>query len=223
MGILNNPQTIIAIIPALLIALTFHEYAHARVAYAYGDRTALMSGRMTLNPISHLDPIGTLMILLVGFGWARPVPINPRMFRDLRGGLLWVSLAGPLTNFALGFLTMLVLAFILGAGFIGMGTVGELFLLFMIVLIQLNIILGIFNLLPIPPLDGSKILASQLPPSSMGIYQQIEAYAPLILIFLLVFGILGAILWPLAGLIVSIFDVVVSAVTGISIAPYLMF
>ncbi len=223
MGLLNNPQTIIAIVPALLIALTFHEYAHARVAYVYGDRTALMSGRMTLNPISHLDPIGTLMILLVGFGWARPVPINPSMFRDLRGGLLWVSLAGPLTNFAMGFLAMLLLAFLLSVGIIGGGTVGELFLLFMIVLIQLNIILGLFNLLPIPPLDGSKILASQLPSSSMGLYRQIEAYAPLILIFLLVFGVLGAILWPLAGLIVSIFDVIVSTVTGISIAPYLMF
>src|SRR5690554_5439228 len=88
-------------IPALLVAITVHEYAHARVAHGFGDTTARDMGRMTLNPLKHLDPIGTLMLIVAGIGWAKPVPINPYRFRDYRGGLLWVSFAGPLSNFTL--------------------------------------------------------------------------------------------------------------------------
>ncbi len=205
MRFLQDPILLVYLIPSLLIALTFHEYAHARVAYAYGDITAKSQGRLTLNPISHLDPIGTLMILIVGFGWARPVPINPLKFREFRKGLLWVSLAGPLTNFVLGFISMLILTFLLR-----FGLTNELFINFMFTLVQLNIILGVFNLLPIPPLDGSKILSSMLPSSSLGFYRQIEPYAPLILIMLIVLGVLGPLLWGLTEFILNLYQFIIS-------------
>jgi Zn-dependent protease len=168
-----DPVVIALRIPALLIAITIHEFAHARMAYHFGDTTAKMQGRMNLNPLSHLDPIGTIMILLVGFGWAKPVPINPYNFNQYRKGLRWVSFAGPMVNFMLGFASLIIITVLFKSGL-----TGGLFLQFMMVLLQLNILLGIFNLIPIPPLDGSKILMSFLPDSSLGLYRQIEQYAP---------------------------------------------
>lgn len=218
MRFIENPELLIGFVPAILIALTFHEYAHARVAYAYGDRTAERAGRLTLNPVSHLDPIGTLMILLAGIGWARPVPINPYVFRDVRQGLLWVSLAGPLANFGLAFISIFVMSLMISAGF-----TSDIMILVMTSLVQLNLILGIFNLLPLPPLDGSKILTSILPPSSLATFRQIEAYAPLILILLIVFGVLGAILFPIAGLIFTVFDTIVTLITGVSVRIFFPF
>ncbi|MFY9114910.1 MAG: site-2 protease family protein [Dethiobacteria bacterium] len=213
MRILSNPETLIALVPSLLIALTFHEYAHARVAYAFGDMTAKNQGRMTLNPISHLDPIGTLMILFIGFGWARPVPINPSRFRDMRHGLLWVSLAGPLANLLLGFIGTLISLLLRGYG-----VTNVLLIMFMGVFIQLNVILAIFNLLPLPPLDGSKIVVSIIPDSATGIYRKIEPYAQIILIALVIFGGLGAILWPLTEWIMNLFEQV-----GFHIVRFLLF
>lgn len=209
MRILSNPEMLIALLPSLLIALTFHEYAHARAAYAFGDTTARDMGRMTLNPISHLDPIGTLMILIVGFGWARPVPINPGRFRDIRRGLLWVSLAGPLANLLLGFVATLVFSFL-----VGYGVTNDLLLIFMKTFIQLNVILAIFNLLPLPPLDGSKIVVSIAPGSIAQFYRRIEPYAGIILIALVLFGGLGKILWPLTEWTMNLFNRIGSQIVG---------
>lgn len=206
-----DPVTIALRIPALLIAITVHEFAHARIAYAYGDATAKAHGRMNLNPINHLDPIGTLMIILVGFGWAKPVPINPYNFSNYRGGLRWVSLAGPLSNFALGFVSLLLLNIMLSAQ-IG----SEMVFRFMVVLVQLNILLGVFNLIPIPPLDGSKILVSLAPDSFLGFYQQIERYAPVILLLLIFTGALGAIIGPAFNLIFSLFSAIIRLIPGLS-------
>ena len=200
-----DPIVIALRIPALLIAITVHEYAHARMAYHFGDATAKSQGRMNLNPISHLDPIGTLMILLVGFGWAKPVPINPNNFNQYRRGLRWVSFAGPMVNFITAFVTLLLLNLL-----ISFGLQSGLFLQFMVVLLQLNILLGIFNLLPIPPLDGSKILMSFLPDSYLGYYRQLERYAPLLLILLIVTGAFGVIIYPLFNLILSFFNRIIS-------------
>jgi len=158
------------------------------------------------------------MILLAGIGWARPVPINPYVFRDVRQGLLWVSLAGPLANFGLAFISIFVMSLMISAGF-----TSDIMILVMTSLVQLNLILGIFNLLPLPPLDGSKILTSILPPSSLATYRQIEAYAPLILILLIVFGVLGAILFPIAGLIFTVFDTIVTLITGVSVRIFFPF
>lgn len=205
-----DPIIIALRIPSLLIAITVHEYAHARMAYHFGDATAKRQGRMNLNPINHLDPIGTIMILLVGFGWAKPVPINPYNFRHYRRGLRWVSFAGPLSNFIFGFFSLLLITVLLNAGL-----AGGLFLQFLVVLMQLNILLAIFNLIPVPPLDGSKILMSVLPEAYLGIYYQIERYAPLILIFLILTRALGAIIFPLYNLVYSFYVLVIRFIPGL--------
>ncbi len=190
-------------IPALLIAVTIHEYAHGRVALEFGDPTAQRAGRLTFNPISHLDPIGTLMIILAGFGWAKPVPVNPYNFSDYRKGMLWVSLAGPLSNFAMAFLVVILFRLMAaGDALYGLPYVAD----FLSVMITLNILLGVFNLIPIPPLDGSKILTSLVPPSKLGAYQAIEPYAPILLLMLLFTGVLGVIIFPLMNIILSIMN-----------------
>ena len=141
-------------VPALLIALTVHEYAHARAAVAMGDDTPRQLGRVTLNPLAHLDPVGLLMLWLTQFGWAKPVPINPNRFQSYRSGMVWVSLAGPLSNAVMAF----VAAIALGAcKFWGLG-IPEVWKILAWTR-DYNIILAIFNLLPIPPLDGSKVLS----------------------------------------------------------------
>ncbi len=204
-----DPVVIALRIPALLIAITIHEFAHARMAYQFGDQTAKNQGRMNLNPISHLDPIGTLMILLVGFGWAKPVPINPYNFNQYRRGLRWVSFAGPLANFILGFITMLLLNILLKAGIFE-----GLFLQFIVVLMQLNILLAIFNLIPVPPLDGSKILMSFLSDSYLGLYRKIEQYAPIILLVLIFTGAFRYIINPLYSLVINIYSLLIGLLPG---------
>ena len=177
-------------IPALLIALTFHEYAHARMAYAWGDQTAKQAGRLTLNPLSHLDPIGTLMLLIARFGWAKPVPINPNYFRDVNKGIFWVSLAGPGMNMILAVLATILLVF-----FPNHNT----YFYWILYYLQLyNVYLAIFNLLPLPPLDGSKILLALLPPEHRYIYYNIEPYGPFILIALVFLGVFRRVLVPVA-------------------------
>ena len=205
-----DPVVIALRIPALLIAITVHEFAHARMAYYFGDATAKIQGRMNLNPLNHLDPIGTIMILLVGFGWAKPVPINPNNFNQYRRGLRWVSFAGPLVNFVLGFISLLIITL-----FYQSGLTGGLIFQFMLVMMQLNILLAIFNLIPIPPLDGSKILMSVLPNSYLGLYRQLEQYAPLILLGLIITRVLGLIIYPLYNLVVNLFSTIIGFIPGL--------
>jgi len=189
-------------IPALLIALTFHEYAHARMAYAWGDPTAKLAGRLTLNPLSHLDPIGLLMLWIARFGWAKPVPINPRNFKDYRKGLFWVSLAGPGMNLLLG----LAAAFLL----LIFGYSGSFYTAIMQNILLYNVYLAVFNIIPLPPLDGSKILSALLPASALSFYYKIEPYGPFILILLLFLGLLSFILVPLANVIINLFIYIAS-------------
>lgn len=194
----DNPLDLLFRIPALLLALTFHEYAHARMAYAWGDPTAKNAGRLTLNPISHLDPLGTIMMLLVRFGWAKPVPINPMNFRDQRGGLFWVSLAGPGINLVIGLVATFLFFYFQG--------LGPVFRSLMSNIIILNIFLAVFNMIPLPPLDGSKILASMLPTPYLRVYYSIEPYAPVLLIMMLVFGLHRVFLIPIAYFIIDLFS-----------------
>jgi len=200
---LEDPLFLLFFIPAALLAITIHEYAHGRMALAMGDPTAAMQGRLTLNPLAHLDPLGTIMILLAGFGWARPVPINPYRFNNYRQGLLKVSLAGPVANFILAFLGVFLLKLI---GF------HPFLIQFFSAVVSLNIALGIFNLLPVPPLDGSKVLSSLLPSHLLGPYRQIEPYAPLVLIFLLATGVLTSIIYPLIFLVHSFLETIVNII-----------
>ena len=199
-------------IPALLIALTVHEYAHARVAYSFGDTTAKDSGRLTLNPLKHLDPIGTVMLILAGIGWAKPVPINPYRFRDYRSGLLWVSFAGPLSNFILGFLSLALFYFLISnAGLPTNSFVMNLILIHT----NLNIILGVFNLIPIPPLDGSKVLVSLAPKTFAGVYRQLEQYGFIIFIILIFTGALWRIIRPVSDLIIELMTNIIFLIPGL--------
>jgi Zn-dependent protease len=184
-------------IPALLIAITFHEYAHGRMAYAWGDPTAKLAGRLTLNPLAHLDPIGLLMLWVARFGWAKPVPIDPRNFSDYRKGLFWVSLAGPGMNLLLGFIAAFLLVFF--------GNRGSVYTAIMENLLLYNVYLAVFNIIPLPPLDGSKILSTFLPDSALSIYHNIEPYGPFILILLLFLGIISLVLVPIASAIIKLF------------------
>lgn len=198
-----EPMVLLARIAGLVIALTVHEWAHAYSAYRLGDMTARDQGRLTLDPRRHLDPLGSLFLLVAGFGWAKPVPINP--WRLGRSGVLWVSLAGPVSNLVLAFGAALLLRLTLavtGAGQLLSGPLVEGIDTFFFSFIGLNVLLAVFNMLPVPPLDGSKVLSSlvRLSPEQQERY---ERYGPMALLLLLVLGsgrggvdILGALLGP---------------------------
>jgi len=176
-------------IPALLISISFHEYAHARVSYSLGDPTPKWRGRLSLNPLVHLDPIGLIMLWLFRFGWAKPVEINPSYYKEPKKGTILVSLAGPMANLLLAFISMIILKL----DVLRIGIVDS----FVYILFLYNLSLAVFNLIPIPPLDGSKILAGLLPARQSYEFLKFESYGPLILIILVYFGLLSQILNPL--------------------------
>jgi len=196
--------TIISRTVTLLIAFSVHEFAHAYTADIFGDETPRMHGRLTLNPMAHLDVLGTLMLLFAGFGWAKPVPINPyNLRRHSPAALMWVSLAGPLSNFLLALMAAIPMRF----GLVNFSftisstllpTLSELFSSFFII----NLVLFLFNLIPIAPLDGEKIADYFFPPAWARTLQTIRPYGPLILMLVIFvaprFGIdiLGWIITP---------------------------
>jgi Zn-dependent protease len=179
-------------IPALLIALTIHEYAHARVAVAFGDPTPRIMGRLTLNPVAHLDPLGLIMLWIFRFGWAKPVPINPNNFANWKSGMIWVSLAGPLANILVAFITAILFSLLVKLDLLSSVAAKIISFTYMY-----NIVFAIFNLIPLPPLDGSKVLSTLLPGHQSSWFDQIEPYAPFILMGLIYLGVIGAIINPL--------------------------
>jgi len=185
---------------ALVFSIVFHEVAHGYVAYRLGDPTAKNSNRLTLNPLAHIDPMGSVLLPLilvltnspVLFGWAKPVPFNPGYLRNVKKGMMLVGAAGPAAN--------LLLAVIAGALFQLLSPSGLIGLLLVHVCI-INVILALFNLIPIPPLDGSRIVVGILPPDLARSYFKLERYGFLIIFGLLWLGALNRVIWPLAGLL----------------------
>lgn len=195
-------QEIALLVVPVLMAVTFHEAAHGYVANWLGDPTARLAGRLTLNPLSHLDVIGTLAFLLTRMiGWAKPVPVDPRYFRDPVKGMMLVALAGPAMNILLAILAALAVR---GIEYLGRGVVEGMLaysilqpLLYMCAAgVTVNLALAVFNLLPVPPLDGSNILAAFLPPRLALRYQMFGRWGFLLLLVLAVAGVLGKLLLP---------------------------
>jgi Zn-dependent protease len=206
---------LVIFIVVLLLAVSAHEAAHAWMSHKFGDDTAFMLGRVTLNPVKHTDPIGTLLIPIAAFllgavggglaaipliGWGKPTPVNPRNWSNYKVANVMVSVAGILANLLIATVSLIIFKTLLETGTINAGNVDAglirpLSILFMN-LIFLNISLAIFNLLPFPPLDGSKILSTFLPESFRPVIELLEQYGFIILLLLLYMGVIGAIMYP---------------------------
>lgn len=202
---LSTP-TLISRLITLVIALSFHEFAHAFTANAFGDDTPRLNGRLTLNPVAHLDPIGSLMLIVAGFGWAKPVPVNPyALRRRSRSALMWVSVAGPLSNLLLAVLAAIPLRLDLVPYNFSGGFFPSAYG-FLVTFIQVNLLLMLFNLIPLSPLDGEKVAQFLFPPSWANFLDRIRPYGPIILMALLFvlpmvgIDIIGWILRPLFNL-----------------------
>ena len=173
------PEILLLLVPVLLFALCFHEFAHAWVAYKLGDPTAKHLGRLTLNPLADLDPMGTLMILFVGFGWAKPVPVDVRYLQNPRTDMMKVAFAGPAANLFLAFVGgMIIRAHIVGGSLI----------LMLVLFTQINIMLAVFNMIPIPPLDGSQIFSGLMVRKNPDLVMKLQVYGPQILFGLILVG-----------------------------------
>jgi len=201
MGLLNlllkDPLGFILIAVPLLYSIIFHELAHGWTAYLLGDPTAKSLGRLSLNPLEHLDPVGTLMLFIFGFGWAKPVPVDFNRLRDRHKGMIMVSAAGIVTNMLLAFCAFFLIRWL---SLSPSGMPGVLFYYFA----QINVILAAFNLIPIPPLDGSKIVMGFAPSGVQNAFFRLERYGFFIIIALLYFGVLDPVIHFFRWMILSL-------------------
>ena len=191
-------QGLVIQVPVFLLALTIHECAHGWVAYRLGDPTAKQQGRLTLNPLAHLDPIGLLAIVFIHFGWAKPVPVDARYFRQPRRDMVLVALAGPLSNAVLAVAAAFCFQMI---PWLSLLTPGSAWLILPVARVikssvLVNVVLAVFNLLPVPPLDGSRVVSGLLPLPQAIAYSRVEPYGFIILFLLFFSGAMDHILWP---------------------------
>jgi len=175
------PEVLVLLIPVLLFALVFHEFSHAWVANKLGDPTARYAGRLTLNPIAHLDPLGGLMILFVGFGWAKPVPVDLRYLKKPREDMMKIAFAGPASNLLLAFIAGVILR----TGYV-QGSMAMMIIMFT----QINIMLAVFNMIPVSPLDGSQIFSGLLIRTNPDLVRNLQIYGPQILLGAILIGYL---------------------------------
>ena len=191
-------EVLVLLIPVLLFALVFHEFSHGWVAHKLGDPTAKNAGRLTLNPTAHLDMFGTLMILFVGFGWAKPVPVDSRYLANPRTDMMKIAFAGPAAN--------LLLAFIGGTLIRMTGYMGS-FTSMLMMFTQINITLAVFNMIPIPPLDGSQIFSGLMIRKNPDLVYKLQTFGPQILMGLILFGMFTGIspLWMIMNPFVNFF------------------
>ncbi len=182
-------------LPGLLVAIIFHELSHGLAAYALGDDTAKKAGRLTLNPIKHIDPVGFIAMLVFRFGWAKPVPINPMKFKNRKRDTLLVSIAGPAANFIIAIIIVLILKTNIISNYLAIEM--------LFITLWYNIMLGIFNLLPFPPLDGSKVVASLLPDKIEYYFYKYQKYLYFILIILIFTDMIDKILSPIIYLVIN--------------------
>ena len=203
-------QVLLLMIPALLLAVTVHEVAHGWVADRLGDPTARLAGRLTLNPLPHIDPLGALAFVLAGFGWARPVPVSARNLRRPVRDMAWVAAAGPLSNFLVAFLGLIALALVarvVDAPFVARPVAGMLRFVY-----TFNLGLAIFNLIPLPPLDGGHFLPYFFPRRSWPLLARLEQYGPFILLLLVFSGATRYIVGPLFGVVNAFYLTVLAAI-----------
>jgi len=191
----QNPAVFFLLAGALVVSISIHEFSHAFAAFKLGDPTGKDMGRLTLNPKAHLDPVGTIFLLFVGFGWGRPVPFDPRNLKNPKRDAAIISLAGPLSNFILAAALSLIIRFLGGAGILTV---------FLYMTILYNLMLGFFNMIPLGPLDGNKIVYGFLPNSLAIQWVEIQRYGTIILLFLIVFDFTEKILLPLVGISMKI-------------------
>ncbi len=207
-GYLSDPNKLLGLIisiPAVLIAITFHEFAHAFAADKLGDDTPRRQGRLSLNPLHHLDPVGSLLLLFAGFGWGKPVEVNPSNFNrniSMEKANAIVSVAGPLMNFFLAIVfTFIYCAIFKFAPKVLIGTTGGAIQLLLTSIISINVGLGVFNLIPLPPLDGSKVIMPFLPSNAKRFFIEREQIFYIIFIFLWILGIAGYLISPIINYI----------------------
>ena len=201
-----DPPTLISRLIVLVITFTIHELAHAWTATQLGDETPRQYGRLTLNPLAHLDPMGSLLLLVAGFGWAKPVPINPyALQRRTPAGVMWVSLAGPFSNLLMAILAAIPFRMGLVSVYDGLASTRAILPSLSQIMVQfilINLLLCLFNLIPLAPLDGEKIVDYFLPPNLAKVFDQIRPYGPIILIAIVMLGpmfkldIIGMIIMP---------------------------
>lgn len=204
MGIISlDPAVQVILIPVIIFALSFHEFSHGWMAYRFGDPTAKNAGRLTLNPMAHLDIFGSLALYFMGFGWAKPVPVDPRYLANPKRDMMWIALAGPVSNLMVAFLSGVLLSILLRMGFIS----GQSSLTMVLIMsLQINLVLAIFNFIPIPPLDGSRILGGLIPYKYQNELAKFEFYGPRVLMGLIILSMFTRI---------NIFSIIISPIMTI--------
>ncbi len=215
---MNNVYALIALIAAAVISITFHEISHGYSAYFLGDKTAKIYGRLSLNPLKHIDWLGALCLVLFQFGWAKPVPVNlanTTKIKNKRVALVLVSIAGPVSNFLLALIFVFLYYLFISSSLLGIVIIRE----FVLYMIYLNIGLGVFNLIPIPPLDGSKVVASVLKPKAFYKYLSFERYGSIVLLICFAIPFVSDLLSGFLGIIrmgiLNCFETLVRAILGV--------